>query len=252
MGVDVGYSSLRRSSAVCRLWWTDTCVGWAIDRFRHDDADRERAYRQVVGCEPVMVAAFDGPLKKGLGPIGLYRKAERDLTVREIRTMIGKPGQSNSPNGRDLNRAANACARTLIEVCTVQPARHPEAIHDLGIVEAFPTSFLGLLIDSPQTLAVRPPARSDAYYAHLATSGGLDRLLQHLLGGRSLQQDWQAVSNHDDRAAVVCALTALCVAAEDYLAVGDDDDGWIMLPAAACLGPWTRDLLPCRAAMTVN
>jgi hypothetical protein len=252
VGVDVGYSTVRRSSAVCRLWWNDVGVGWDVARFRHDDDDRERAFRQVVGSEPVMVAAFDGPLKRGLGPIGHYRKAEKDLTVREIRTQIGKPGQSSSANGRDLNRAANACARSMIKVCSLEPARHVQAIHSLAIVEAFPTSFLGLLIDSPLTLAVRPPARSDAYYVYLADSGGLDRLLQHLLLGRTLHQAWRDFRNHDDRAAIVCALTALCVAARDYVAVGDHEDGWIMLPPPDCLAVWAKDLLAQPAATTVN
>jgi hypothetical protein len=38
-----------------------------------------------------------------------------------------------------------------------------------------------------------------------------------------------SIVNHDDRAAFVCALTALSVATADFVAVGDDD-GWIVLP----------------------
>ena len=36
---------------------------------------------------------------------------------------------------------------------------------------------------------------------------------------------FEDVTNHDDRAALICALTALCVAAGDYTAVGDTDGG---------------------------
>ena len=49
-------------------------------------------------------------------------------------------------------------------------------------------------------------------------------------------------ANHDDRAAFICALTALSVAAGDYTAVGDDD-GWIVLPPVAFVVPWARELL---------
>ena len=49
------------------------------------------------------------------------------------------------------------------------------------------------------------------------------------------------VINHDYRAALVCDLTALCVAADDFVAVGDPDDGWIVLPPRRFIQPaqWT-------------
>ena len=251
IGVDVGYSPTRRSSAVCRLWWTGTVVGWEVDRFRYQDVDRELAFRKIAGAGPVLVAAFDGPLRRGLDQIGRYREAERLLTVKNLRSRIGKPGQSSSRNGRDLNAAANICVAGLMDVCEIGPAKHPEAIHDLSVVEAFPTSFLGVLLNYPEKVAVRPPSRSDAYFSHLAESGGLNRLLHHLLPDRRTTQNWRDVRDHDERAAIICALTALCVAAQDYVAVGDDD-GWIILPPDTLIAPWALDLLPRRktAALT--
>lgn len=245
VGVDVGYSPTRRSSAICRLWWNIDIVDWKVDRFRYEAADRARAFQTVVGDEPILVAALDGPLRRGLDQIGRYRLAEKTLTSREIRSRIGKPGQSSSRNGRDLNQAANLCAQSLLDLCRLGHATHREAIHDLGIVEAFPTSFLGLLLDAPEGIAVRPPARSDAYYSHLAEIGGLDRLLSYLLPGRALSRSWNEVIDHDERAAIACALTALCVAADDYLAVGDED-GWIILPPESLIGQWAKSHLPRR------
>jgi hypothetical protein len=52
---------------------------------------------------------------------------------------------------------------------------------------------------------------------------------------------------HDDRAAHVCALTALCVAARDYTAVGDED-GWIILPPSSFVQGWAMDALRANAA----
>ena len=46
----------------------------------------------------------------------------------------------------------------------------------------------------------------------------------------------------DDRAAVVCASTALAVAAADYVVV-DDEDGWIVLPPRSFISPWAWTLL---------
>jgi hypothetical protein len=45
------------------------------------------------------------------------------------------------------------------------------------------------------------------------------------------------VTNHDDRAALICALTALCVAAGDFTAVGDAD-GWIVPPPRRFVQDW--------------
>ena len=238
VGVDVGYSTKVRSSAVCRLTWTPSVVEWRIVRFRHDEAERCAAMSAVVADHEVIAAAFDGPLSRGFSAIGRYRVAEAALTVRLLREAIGKPGQSSSRNGRDLNAAANACVRSLTRCARLGRARHAHAIDDLALVEAFPTSFLGLMITNPGELQIKPPARSDAYFEHLAESGGLDQLLSHLLPRRAALLSWSAVTNHDDRAALVCALTALAVAMADYTAVGDDDDGWIILPPRHLIAPW--------------
>jgi hypothetical protein len=52
-----------------------------------------------------------------------------------------------------------------------------------------------------------------------------------------LLQTLEGVVNHDDRAALVCAATALCVASGDYTAVGGQD-GWIILPPLVFIKPW--------------
>ena len=76
----------------------------------------------------------------------------------------------------------------------------------------------------------------------LAEDGTLARLLAHHLPDRLLEQNFGSVTNHDDRAALVCAITALGVASIDYTAVGDGD-GWIILPPAAFIADWARPLV---------
>ena len=242
VGVDVGYSRSRRTSAVCLLSWDQGAVDWKIRRFKHLEDDRQAAMASLVEGRDVLVAAFDGPLRQGFDNIGRYRLAEAILTANGIPKLIGKPGQSNSGNGIRLNGAANACARSLLGCAVIGRATHPEAIHELSIVEAFPTSFLGLMVETPESVSVRPPARSDAYFMHLASFGGLDRLLHSLLPGRTARQTWASVTNHDDRAALVCALTALGVAANMYSAVGDAD-GWIILPDPSFMASWAAPMI---------
>lgn len=201
-------------------------MSWEIARFRAIEPEREIA--QVAGGRQIVAAAFDGPIRRGFDRIGRYRTAERMLT-RRLRPLIGKPGQSSAPVGKLLNEHANECVRHLVACCDVQDARHGVAIDQKALVEAFPSSFLGLMIDDPTHLAARRGDRSDTFFQHLAATGGFHTLLEHILPGRKCALDPKTVTNHDDRAALVCALTALCVAAGQFVAVGDDD-GWIVLP----------------------
>jgi hypothetical protein len=66
-------------------------------------------------------------------------------------------------------------------------------------------------------------------------------LISDLLPNRRLVDIFEAVTNHDDRAAVVCALTSLCVVAGRYSSVGDRQ-GWIILPPWNFIQPWAWSL----------
>jgi hypothetical protein len=240
LGVDVGCSSTRRSTAACRLDWNVSRVSWSIERFRAVEPERSQALGRIAK-RPIIAAAFDGPLRSDLEVIGRYRIAEQLLT-RGLRSFIGKPGQASTPVGRLLNSHANACAKAVIGMLVVRNAVHAHAIHTSAIVEAFPSSFLGVLISNPLALRVHRRTRSDTFYRHLAQLGGLLRLLQHLLPGRSPEKSFDTVVDHDERASVVCALTALCIAAGDYAAVGNED-GWIVLPPPALIQDWAWKIL---------
>jgi hypothetical protein len=235
LGVDVGFSPRRASSAVCRLAWTHNEVAWRIQRYRAVPVERDTAIAAVAGTAPLLAAALDGPLAPGLGIIGQYRTAERLLT-RRLNSRIGKPGQSSAPVGIALNEAANECARSVLAHTQLGDATHNEAIHAKAIVEAFPNSFLGLMIADPAKLAANRYNRSDLFYKHLDDTGVLRRLLAHLLPGRAPVAPFAAVVDHDSRAGLVCALTALCLAAGDFVAVGDEQ-GWIILPPAVFIAP---------------
>lgn len=246
IGIDVGCSPARRSSAVCRLDWTASTISWEIERFRAIEPERERIIAKVGAGRPVEVAAFDGPLRRGLDIIGRYRMAERMLT-RRLGRLIGKPGQSSAPVGKLLNQHANACALHVRALVDLKEARHGVPLDNKALVEAFPGTFLGVMIENPRELDARRGDRSDTFFRHLAGSRRLQALIDHLLPGRTLTGDLTAVVNHDDKAALVCALSALGVAAGDFVAVGDDD-GWIMLPPRAFIQPAQWALLEANAS----
>ena len=236
LGIDVGWSETRRSSAVCRLSWDDRRIHWETARFRATPSEREETIRRVAGGRQLLAVAIDGPLRRGFDSIGRYRSAERLLSRGELAERIGKPGQSSSPNGRKLNAEANKTAELVKRCCRVSRAQHAPKIDDFAIVEAFPTTFLGAMIDEPPRVHRRK--RSDVYFAYLAERRSFARLAQSLLGRRTWIREPGDLRNHDDRAAFVCALTALSVAAGEFTAVGDERDGWIILPPQWAFAGW--------------
>ena len=240
-GIDVGYSKKRRSSAICLMTWDDQSVDWEIRRYRATDSERIDTIRSLLGNRSLQAVALDGPLKTGFDPIGRYRVAERLLT-RSFGTRIGKPGQSNSPVGVRLNEEANTCVKIVLSIADVALSSSRIRIDRRCVVEAFPSSFLGLMIANPEGVGAVRKNRSDKFFEILNNDGTLLRLLSHLLPNRKIVRDLSEVKNHDDRASLVCAITALGLAAGKYCAVGDEN-GWIILPPRAFIQRWAHDLL---------
>ena len=240
LGIDVGWSKQRRSSAVCRLSWNQESITWKVCRFRANEDDRCKAIREVAGTVELLAVAIDGPLRQGFESIGRYRSAERILSRGELAKRIGKPGQSSSPNGRKLNTQANLAARTVKRLCRIRQASHDERIDERAVVEAFPTTFLGVMVTCPERLA--GGARSDRYFTRLDGYERRDRTLaeltEYLVGAKEWKEPIHSLTNHDDRAAFVCAVTALCIACGEYTAVGDREDGWIVLPPKRAFQEW--------------
>ena len=221
--------------------WDRDEIKWEIRRFRAIDEERRSAILSVADGHALSAVAIDGPLAPGFELVGHYRSAERLLSRGDIQRRIGKPGQSSSPNGKKLNEQANLAAIIVAdtEACRIEEAAHTVRINRLAIIEAFPTTFLGVLIDCPEETPKRASKKkSDRYYAHLTNERYLDQFLESLLPRRSLANALSTITNHDDRAAMVCAFTALCVAIGDYTAVGDSRHGWIILPPKRKFAAW--------------
>ncbi|MDE0366345.1 MAG: hypothetical protein OXP09_12315 [Gammaproteobacteria bacterium] len=245
LGIDVGWSEKQESSAVCRLSWNKDSINWRVCRFRANDDDRRNTIHDVAGTNKILAVAIDGPLRRNFDEIERYRSAERVLSRGELLKRIGKPGQSSSPNGKKLNWQANLAATTVKDWCEVGDASHDQAIDEYAVVEAFPTSFLGVMVRCPERLSAGE--RSDRYFGHLDGHEGPDRslsqLIECLLGPKSWEKHIHSLTNHDDRAAFVCAITGLCIACGEYTAVGDSRDGWIILPPKWAFEEWAWEAI---------
>jgi hypothetical protein len=203
----------------------------------------------LVNDRRVAGVALDGPLAKGFRLISHYRAAEAILS-RGVLQKRGKPGQTSAPVGQKLHAHASELAALIVQQVRVDPATHCDPIARDRVVEAFPNIYLAALVDE---VHLSPVARnaSDVYWCSLVgTSSKLAHHVGELLPGRRLDLDLASISNHDHRAGVICALTALSVALDKHVAVGDALDGDIMLPAqtdwgisATIPGTWLEPVL---------
>lgn len=240
LGIDVGWSLQAASSGICRLDWDGETIDWTVQHFTGHPEARMASLSAVAGDKMLLAVGLDGPLRGDLAVIDRYRLAERVLSQRAIASRISQPGSSRSPVGRLLNHHTNQFASMLVDRGGVAEARHPHPVHRLALFEAFPTSFLGLMLDDVEKGPRQQ--RSDRYYLALVENGTLARLLAHHLPGRRLGSALLAVRNHDERAALICAISALGVARQDYVCVGDAD-GWIILPPPSFIAAWARPVV---------
>jgi hypothetical protein len=247
LGIDVGWSPRRATTGLCLLTWDAAEVTWALARARWDEASRDRAASigaLLDGRRELLAVAVDGPLRPGLAYRPGHRCAEALLTRGRFQlARRGSPASTAGGHGPRLHAEACRLAALAVTLADVAPAEHPIAISTRQVVEAFPNFFLGVLCDDDD-YPERPRQRrrwTDTLYR--LREGATDiparmqRLLASLLPRRAVAGQW-GLRNHEDIAALACALAALCVAAGEFVAVGSEQDGAIVLPP---LGHWGRD-----------
>lgn len=118
----------------------------------------------------------------------------------------------------------------------------PQVLARAGLIEAFPRVFLGVLL--PDSTFDDPPAGIRLSWLHerCTEHRAWDRL-QGVLAWPD-RQLWSAAASSDlyeeERAAIVCAVTAVCVWAGRYVAVGEAKGGYGFLPPWNLWEPWAR------------
>jgi len=265
LGIDVGWSKKTDTTGACALSWTSDRVWFEVHHVPTDFESRKKRLSEIVGSNKFAAVALDGPLRRGLDRIEEYRLAELLLTRRFSNSGFGKPGQSSSPNGIMLNEHANQIARSVLEAQCVMKSSHFGAIDEYAVVEAFPTTFLAVMLDKGRRPSSR--AKSDIFYEwllgpdapcrHLPDKNRFEGLINRLLPNRTIESTTGDVTDHEHRAAVVCALTALCVATRNYVGIGDTRNGYIILPPSvevseAGLQPWAMSMIRANAKKSRN
>ncbi len=247
-GIDVGYSEASETTGFCILGWDQESVTWHCNTARTDEDHRRQRLGELTPINRgVNAVAVDGPLVPGLALYDDYRSCEAILT-QGVMQKRGKPGPTNGGSGPRLHAEATRLAHFALSELEVQESSHRSPIHARAVVEAFPNLLLGALCDENDYPEQPDNARrwTDALYPRVQNR--LECLLASLLPERRAQGQWN-LTGHEDIASFACAITALCVTANLFTAVGSDDDGWIVLPPRHFLGSgWESTLVSCWGA----
>ena len=230
LGIDVGFSPKRRTTGLCLITIKDPIIRWECRNTHTKDSLRLAALRELVPDGVTLLGVgIDGPIAKNLEIVEHYRSAD-SLLSRGCFQSRGKPGPTNSPTGQKLHQHATKLAEQVKGNFTIAAADHPNPVHQARIVEAFPTAFLAFLL-SDKDFPVNPGRKkSDVFWDVAVGKGYLNGLIQRLAPSKTIYRCLDTITNHDHRAAFICALTALCVSKVQYVAAGDPEGGYIFLP----------------------
>jgi hypothetical protein len=129
-----------------------------------------------------------------------------------------------------------------VSASTPQHAPFPRVFGGLNIIEAFPNAFLGVSL-SAEVFDVAPARgrKFDWLYEHWLRQKRPAQLQDSLRWDRP--QFWRQVEgngHHDERAALICALTGICAAQGSYVAVGEPVGGYFFLPPWSLWSLWAR------------
>jgi predicted RNase H-like nuclease len=229
LGIDVGWNQTKPTTCLSLIEWTHHKIYHSSCLAGADEADRRLKLGQFVGRRKLLAVGIDGPLVSGLRIFHKYRTAEALLSRGKFQQR-GKPGPTNGGNGRTLHQEATILAKLTLSVCDVKSALYSYAIYKKAIGEAFPNAFLSVLQADRCFPSTSEAHRRWTDLLFPYTKQTIRRLLFLLLPNYELDFDFEDINGHEQIASFVCALTALCVAANRCVAVGDTKFGYIVLP----------------------
>ncbi len=235
LGIDVGYHQNNPTTGLCLLTLDQGVLQWECRNTYTDDAARRHDLEELIAQGTrISAVGIDGPLAHNLVPVGDYRAAESLLSLGAFQRRC-KPGPTNSPTGQHLNTHAIRLANIVLDLLNgahlnIDAGTHPHHIHNLRIVEAFPNAFLGVLLRAGDFVNLPRGKKFDCFWETAAARLVLEYLVQHLAPRTVFYNPIGGIKDHEHRAAFICALTAMCITRNQYVAVGNHANGQIILP----------------------
>lgn len=238
LGVDVGFSEQRRTTGLA--WFSNGGVQTTITGSSWSERERD-----LPAGITFRLAALDAPIvpDRGAGPRGCEYIFYGSAFARRCR-----PGLSHYGRGLGLRNAGARAAKEFAAVLVRDALPYgPSVFASLPIIEAFPNTFMGLLLPEGRFLSWSTSlrlAKSDWLYEQLIELGILRKLLDRLvLNDSRFRNVFEQTTNHDQRAALVCLLTAMFAVDRTATIIGDKHGGWFWLPPIDLWAGWAQDSL---------
>jgi hypothetical protein len=239
LGVDVGFSKSRKTTGLA--WLSDGQLGVTVTGSSWAERSCDLPKNIVFD-----IAALDAPVvadKHALARRGCEHLFSRGGFAKRCR-----PGLSHHGRGLQLREAGSQAARDFAAVLTNRPLRFgPSVCPNDPIIEAFPNAFMGVLLPEQHFAdwsKSRGQAKSDWLYEQIVMRGLMRKLLARLeLRHAAFVRRFEDCQHHDERAALICLLTATFAANRNALIIGDGAGGWFWLPPLDLWACWARDAL---------
>ncbi len=256
LGIDVGYSKGSSTTGLCLLTIDRTGLKWRCCNTGTAESKRRNDLKELIPVGTSLLGVgIDGPLASKLQIVNRYRSADALLSRGRFQSRC-KPGRTDETRGQPLHKHATKLANLIIELqakkhFTIGRANHPDSVHEYCILETFPNAFLAVLLSDDYQFSNpnENEKKSDLFWRAAIANGSLLRLVQTLAPQGQIIESLDSIKGHDHRAAFICAIAALCVAKNKYVAVGDPEDGQIILPPSSSWGldsdfqPWAKGIL---------
>lgn len=240
VGIDVGLVLHSPTSGLCR---TGDC-GFAATHSFLDKLSRQASLKMPARVD---LLAIDGPvlpagqLDYDLRPVEkifLWNVFRRRCSVGETRRGIGAALRRGG-----CDTALQFASRTSNSICTTT---YPQIQKGLHVIEAFPNAFLGVMLPDAQYPNPMPTLRRGGKFEWLLASwrqlGCVQRLQKTLAWTEpALWAELQTNTHHEEQAGLVCALTAVCVLKNTYVAVGEPQGGYLFLPPWSLWSDWAKN-----------
>lgn len=238
-GIDCGLTLKDPTSGICRTGVDGFAVG-------HTYIDKLSRTPMLMPVTHFDCLGIDAPVL----PMNVLDYAQRSVESLFLHGNFHgrcKPGASHvRGTGQALRRSGcDTAIQFKRETYSEGQVPYPRVQANQNIVEAFPNAFLGVMLNGQIIDAaienINRGEKFDIFFQLCNEHGHFNALQFHL--GWNYPEFWQSFPvtiNHDERAALVCAATAVCAHQGNYVAVGDMAGGYFFLPPWPLWNQWAK------------
>lgn len=239
-GIDAGLTLKERTSGVCRTG----AGGFVLD---HTYIDKLSRVSLLGPAKRFDCLGIDAPVLPK-NDLHYEPRPVESLFMRGDFQKRCKPGASHiAGTGQSLRRSGcDTAVQFAAETVARGKVKYPRVQADQNIVEAFPNAFLGVMLAQRviDNAVTNRGNKTDIFFSLCNTHGAFQALQDHLgWADRAFWNAFTTTTQHDELAALVCAVTAVCAHVGKYVAVGEHEGGYFFMPPWPLWQRWAKQAL---------